>query len=241
MTDDTTTHEIQGVANDTFEIQGVANDTFEIQGVGRCFSRGIPTGECYRTGCIIHLAAHIRTVHETLRRNLLHDAASQSECTVRLMVQGTRYWYRTDAAEAVFEDTVETRITPTQKVFVRVNSQCGPDDPQLVIDHVGCFGESVLTGRRRPATHVAHSIVEALVVSFADLASVFQQNPRSARRVFSTVMRESVRKERCVHTILYRRSCRCHYQRHPSPVALVMALEAPSLPGAQRPLLAAES
>ena len=96
------------------EIQGVANDTFKIQGVGRCFSRGIPTGECFRTGCIIHLAAPIRTVHETLRRNLVHDAASHAQCTVRLMVQGTRYWYRTDAAEAVFEDTVCIAASPLE-------------------------------------------------------------------------------------------------------------------------------
>ena len=85
-----------------------------VKGVGRCFSRGIPTGECFRTGCIIHLAAPMHMVHETLRRNLVHDAASHAECTVRLMVQGSQYWYRTDGAEAVFEDTVFLAASPLE-------------------------------------------------------------------------------------------------------------------------------
>jgi hypothetical protein len=89
-------------------------------------------------------------------------------------------------------DAFERRLTPTHEIFVN-------DDPTAMpfsIPHTGCFGESVLTGRRRIATHVAHSLVEALSVSTTDLKHIIDGNPRSAQRIFSEVLKESTRKER---------------------------------------------
>lgn len=56
--------------------------------------------------------------------------------------------------------------------------------------HNGCFGESVLTGRRRPATHVASAWSEMLILTKPDLVALFERNPRAARRILTTLLSE---------------------------------------------------
>ena len=58
------------------------------------------------------------------------------------------------------------------------------------------FGESVLTGRRRSATHRALSMCEMLCISGADLAELFAKHPREGRLIHSAVLREHMRKEK---------------------------------------------
>jgi CRP-like cAMP-binding protein len=112
------------------------------------------------------------------------------------------------------EESIQRRLTPTHEVFVnreriltaRQRELADPKDPHeqyFKIAHTGCFGESVLTGDRRPATHEAHTLVETLVVSRNDLISVFKANPRTARKIFVSVMAEYRRKER-LYSLAYR-------------------------------------
>ena len=96
---------------------------------------------------------------------------------------------------------VDRRITKTHEVFVK-DMVSGNEEP-FAIEHTGCFGETVLTGVRRPATHLAHTSVETLVVSKSDLRTVFEENPRAARRIFATVMKDNYRKER-LHSLTIR-------------------------------------
>ena len=83
-------------------------------GVSRSFLRGLATGECRRTGCSVLLDAPLEAVHATLCNNLLSEAARNPECTVRLVVRGSRSWYRTDPAESVLKDTVIVAASPTE-------------------------------------------------------------------------------------------------------------------------------
>lgn len=57
------------------------------------------------------------------------------------------------------------------------------------------FGESVLTGRRRSATHRAASSCEMFVVSVEDLSKLFTERPTEGRIILEAVMREHKRKE----------------------------------------------
>jgi hypothetical protein len=58
------------------------------------------------------------------------------------------------------------------------------------------FGESVLTGRRRSATHRAATACEFLLLSREALSELFARRPREGKLIHQTVMREHVRKER---------------------------------------------
>lgn len=58
------------------------------------------------------------------------------------------------------------------------------------------FGESVLTGRRRAATHRAADTCEMLCISSDDLTKLFNKHPRAGKIIFHAVLHEHVRKER---------------------------------------------
>ena len=64
------------------------------------------------------------------------------------------------------------------------------------VQTTGCFGESVLTGRRRHATHKAHRWCETLVLTGEDLAILFDGNPRTGRRVVTRLLEADASKER---------------------------------------------
>jgi CRP-like cAMP-binding protein len=57
------------------------------------------------------------------------------------------------------------------------------------------FGESVLTGRRRSANHVAESPCEMLAISAADLSDLFDRRPREGRSMYRALLNEHKRKE----------------------------------------------
>jgi CRP-like cAMP-binding protein len=58
------------------------------------------------------------------------------------------------------------------------------------------FGETVVTGRRRTATHRAAQSCEMLAVSSSDLQQLFSSRPAEARVIISAVLAEHHRKER---------------------------------------------
>ena len=60
----------------------------------------------------------------------------------------------------------------------------------MELEHSGCFGESVLTGRRRQATHVAAAWCETLVLTREDLTALFEKNPRAGKRIVKTLLAE---------------------------------------------------
>ena len=70
---------------------------------------------------------------------------------------------------------VTLRITPTEEITL---SQDGSSEEVMRTTHTGCFGESVLTGRRRPATHVATVWSEMLLLTKADLLKLFDRSPK---------------------------------------------------------------
>ena len=117
-----------------------------------------------------------------------------------------------DVLSVMQEDQIDRRLTPTEEIFLAAakhEAERAPDgaateatDP-FAISHTGAFGETVLTGQRRRATHVARTMVQTLVASKTDLEAVFANNPRTARRIFSCVMSESLRKER-LHSLTLR-------------------------------------
>ena len=58
------------------------------------------------------------------------------------------------------------------------------------------FGESVLTGRRRAATHRAATTCDLLIISSDDLEKLFAEHPREGKLIHQAVLKEHVRKER---------------------------------------------
>lgn len=58
------------------------------------------------------------------------------------------------------------------------------------------FGESVLTGRRRPATHRAAGMCEMLTISADDLSDLIHRRPKEGRLIVEEVLEEHKRKER---------------------------------------------
>jgi len=58
------------------------------------------------------------------------------------------------------------------------------------------FGESVLTGKRRSATHRAQGACEMFVISSEDLKELFEKRPHEGRQIHAAVMKEHLRKER---------------------------------------------
>jgi len=58
------------------------------------------------------------------------------------------------------------------------------------------FGESILTGRRRAATHRAATTCDLLLISSEDLTTLLRDHPREGKLIHSAVLKEHVRKER---------------------------------------------
>ena len=95
------------------------------------------------------------------------------------------------------DETIETRLTPTEEIFVHANEMSlEANGPTLKIHHAGCFGELVLCGQRRANTHVAHTYCEALQLTKHSLELVYAKNPRATRRLVNTVSVEMKRKQR---------------------------------------------
>jgi len=92
---------------------------------------------------------------------------------------------------------ITSLITPTEEIVL--SKSVDPSKPQehvMSLEHSGCFGESVLTGRRRQATHIAASWCETLVLTKEDLIGLFEKNPRSGKRIVKTLLAEVERKEK---------------------------------------------
>ena len=85
------------------------------------------------------------------------------------------------------------RLTPTEEIIFS-----NEPTPQKVmaLKHMGAFGATVLTGRRRTATHVANTNVHVHMLSNYDIAFIFKKNPRMCRRVKTVLLAEVARKER---------------------------------------------
>ena len=54
----------------------------------------------------------------------------------------------------------------------------------------GVFGQSVLLGHRRPATYIAHTSVECMMIERPDIEKLFALDPRGSRRFGRMVLRE---------------------------------------------------
>lgn len=96
--------------------------------------------------------------------------------------------------------TETARITPQEEITISISN---PGEEVMRQDHNGCFGESVLTGRRRPATHIASASSEMLLLTNSDLFGLCERNPRAARRIIVALVAEMERKER-IHILLLR-------------------------------------
>ena len=92
-----------------------------------------------------------------------------------------------------------TRITPDEEITL---SQWDPNEEVMRTVHTGCFGESVLTGRRRPATHVASAWSEMLLLTKSGLLTLFERSPKVARRIIMLLSTEMERKERLAVLLL---------------------------------------
>lgn len=90
---------------------------------------------------------------------------------------------------------VERRLTPTEEIYV-ASGHGSENEPELRVPHYGCFGETILAGYRRQATHIAGTWVETLSLSRRDLLCVFEKNPRCAKRLVSIVLQDFRKKER---------------------------------------------
>ena len=61
----------------------------------------------------------------------------------------------------------------------------------------GCFGQSALTGARRPATHVAHlAPCEVLIIEKSDLLGIFSADAKSTARVCKAVLADDLSEAR---------------------------------------------
>jgi hypothetical protein len=60
-----------------------------------------PTSGAARAGCGIRLTNTPQRTAEILRANIIATATEDPECSVRLMVQGSQYWYSTEPGEKV--------------------------------------------------------------------------------------------------------------------------------------------
>ena len=90
-----------------------------------------------------------------------------------------------------------SKITPTEEIlFSAPVSPTSKPEPTMRLKHAGAFGEAVLTGVRRSATHIAHSWSEVLVLTKPDLTTLFSRNPRAARRIITSLLGEMDRKHR---------------------------------------------
>jgi len=75
--------------------------------------------------------------------------------------------------------------------------------PTMTLPHSGCFGESVILGQRRPATYIAASWCESLILQKTDLFSLFANNPRAGKRIIRTLL-DSVGRRRRLQRMMVR-------------------------------------
>jgi len=68
---------------------------------------------------------------------------------------------------------------------------------EIKVDGVGgCFGQSVLYGRRRANSHVAREICEMLIIERKDLLALFKARPVDARRLCTIVLENYEKQEK---------------------------------------------
>lgn len=152
----------------------------DIRGVGRCFARGVPTGECLRTGCVVHMEASVEAVHATLRRNFVKQVAMHPKCTARLMVQGMQYWYRQDAAEDVFEDTVFVASSPMD-AHARRRSDAG--EPPKAVPAQVCILEGEPDGTTLATWLFRHEVVDGWRCLYNLTPLLFEESVLTAERL----------------------------------------------------------
>ena len=97
-------------------------------------------------------------------------------------------------------ERVVSKLTPTEEIILSSET---PPQKVMELKHMGAFGSTVLTGRRRTQTHTAHTLCQVLVLSKADLQYLFARNPLACRRVKDVLLSEVERKERM--QVLYMR------------------------------------
>ena len=69
-------------------------------------------------------------------------------------------------------------------------------EPLVALDNPGCFGESVILGLRRPATHVATRWCETLCLAKDDLSHLFAKNKRAGVKIVTTLLKAAGRRQR---------------------------------------------
>jgi len=79
--------------------------------------------------------------------------------------------------------------------------QLTPREPLCRREHAGCFGESVLTGARRPVTAMAAAWSETLVLGREDLKKLFEANPRIGLKVTAALLATSRSRQR-LHSLV---------------------------------------
>ena len=85
--------------------------------------------------------------------------------------------------------TPRRRILTTKEVILNEQA-ASSDEAEASVPSQGCFGQSVLLGRRRAATHVAYTHCECMIVSKVDLVELFDSSPFSAKRMCDSVLKE---------------------------------------------------
>jgi CRP-like cAMP-binding protein len=91
-------------------------------------------------------------------------------------------------------DVVTTLLTsfPSPREIILARDRT----PLLTMENAGCFGESVLLGLRRPATHVATKWCETLALAKEHLSQLFTSNPRAGVQIVQTLLAETGRRQR---------------------------------------------
>ena len=81
------------------------------------------------------------------------------------------------------------RISMTQEVILADDDGVDGDEPAWVPSQ-GCFGQSVLLGRRRSHTYVSFQGCECMIVSKDDLEVLLESSPYMARLLCRTVLKD---------------------------------------------------
>jgi len=82
---------------------------------------------------------------------------------------------------------VQKVVTPTEEIFISNESKAS-GEPEAVLACNGIIGDDLLRGKRRMATHIARSECHALSLSKSDMLTVFERNPREARRIVNAML-----------------------------------------------------
>lgn len=71
--------------------------------------------------------------------------------------------------------------------------------PVVTLKGHGAFGETALTGARRPMTYVARTFIETLAIDGEDLATVFERNRVAGQQLANKLRRTAGRQQRLRH------------------------------------------